>query len=179
MVPDTAWLTVVDHAEVMGACGLCAVDPVSLQSWVVVRHAHGATVQFAACSACTRAMRRIIAVIGSDASVTGATTVDTMPAPASIPRLRPRPRPRVLSAEVLTAVSEHYVDKDATHYVVRVCGGPRVDGIWVGWVEFVAIGARRVCRTGTETTQPHRDALLYWATGLEPIYLEGAFARTR
>jgi hypothetical protein len=66
---------------------------------------------------------------------------------------------------------------DGTRYVVRVYGQPRTDGTWVGWLEFVAVGAARVLRTGTETTQPNRAALAYWASGLEPTYLEGAFAR--
>lgn len=32
-------------------------------------------------------------------------------------------------------------------------------------------------RTGQETSQPNRSALEYWATGLETIYLDGAFKR--
>jgi hypothetical protein len=32
-------------------------------------------------------------------------------------------------------------------------------------------------RTGRETTQPNRDAVAYWASGLEPVYFEGAFVR--
>lgn len=32
-------------------------------------------------------------------------------------------------------------------------------------------------RTRRETTQPSRDALRYWATGLEPTYLQGALER--
>jgi hypothetical protein len=30
-----------------------------------------------------------------------------------------------------------------------------------------------------ETSQPNRDAIEYWALGLEPIYLEGALARAQ
>jgi hypothetical protein len=30
-----------------------------------------------------------------------------------------------------------------------------------------------------ETTQPDRAALEYWASGIEPIYLDGALARAR
>jgi len=41
----------------------------------------------------------------------------------------------------------------------------------------VAPRSAAVLTTERETTQPSREALLYWATGLEPIYLEGAFAR--
>jgi hypothetical protein len=64
-------------------------------------------------------------------------------------------------------------------HVVRVYGQPRTDGTWAGWLEFVAVGAPIVLRTGTETTQSDRAALVYWAGGLEPTYLEGAFARAR
>jgi hypothetical protein len=34
-------------------------------------------------------------------------------------------------------------------------------------------------RTEQETSQPNRVAVEYWASGLEPIYLEGAFARAQ
>jgi hypothetical protein len=33
-------------------------------------------------------------------------------------------------------------------------------------------------RTRRETTQPDREALVYWATGISGTYLEGALART-
>jgi hypothetical protein len=36
-----------------------------------------------------------------------------------------------------------------------------------------------VLRTGQETTQPSWRAIAYWASGLEPIYFEGAFARAQ
>ena len=36
-----------------------------------------------------------------------------------------------------------------------------------------------VLRTERETTQPNRGAVAYWADGLEPIYLEGAFNRAQ
>ena len=32
-------------------------------------------------------------------------------------------------------------------------------------------------KTGQETTQPNRDDLAYWATGVEDVYLEGALRR--
>lgn len=38
-------------------------------------------------------------------------------------------------------------------------------------------GGGATLRTGRETTQPDREDLLCWATGLEPVYLEGALAR--
>jgi hypothetical protein len=66
---------------------------------------------------------------------------------------------------------------DGARYVARVAGRP--DGhIWEGWIEFVADEERSTgIRTPRETTQPDRNALVYWATGLSPTYLEGALQR--
>ena len=62
-------------------------------------------------------------------------------------------------------------------YLVRIRGGVREDGLWEGWLEFVAAGGTIVLRTGRETTQSSREALVYWAGGLEQAYLDGAFDR--
>lgn len=65
-----------------------------------------------------------------------------------------------------------------TTYVVRVCGVEKSSGTWEGWLEFHPTEkSRPVLSTGTETTQPNRVAIDYWATGLGPIYLGGALAR--
>ena len=59
-----------------------------------------------------------------------------------------------------------------------VYGEPRTDGTWEGRLEFVPLSAAlSTRRTGRETTQPDPAALEYWATGLEPLYLAGAFER--
>jgi len=50
------------------------------------------------------------------------------------------------------------------------------DGLWVGWIEFVAAHGPLV-RTPRETEQPNRAALVYWAEGLSAAYLEGALQR--
>jgi hypothetical protein len=177
---DSVWLEVLEQAPIVGPCELCATNPATLESLVVVQHVHGGVVRLAACDRCTRAMRRVVAAVGSEGQLTQATTVrTTIPTPSSaVPRLHTRPRPRVLHADVLAELEEHLLDT-GTHYVVRVCGGPRPDGMWVGWLEFVAVGERQVRRTGQETTQSSREDLVYWASGLEPAYLEGAFARAR
>jgi hypothetical protein len=62
-----------------------------------------------------------------------------------------------------------------------VYGAARDDGLWVGWLEFVSGGetGEDVLVTGRETTQPTRPALVYWAFGIEPVYVEGAFERAR
>jgi hypothetical protein len=68
-----------------------------------------------------------------------------------------------------------------TTYRVLVYGEQREDGTWVGWIEFhpaEPTGAA-VLRTSRETTQPNLKALDYWASGLEPAYLEGALSRAR
>lgn len=58
---------------------------------------------------------------------------------------------------------------------VIVEGLGRDDGTWAGRILFDDGTASR--RTGQETSQPNREALEYWASGLEQVYLEGAFAR--
>jgi hypothetical protein len=65
-----------------------------------------------------------------------------------------------------------------TQYIARVCGRERDDGLWEGWIEFVNRSTGAVLRTVRETTQPNLTDLKYWATGLTPVYLEGALART-
>ena len=52
------------------------------------------------------------------------------------------------------------------------------DGKWHGWIEFVPLGDGEPIRSARETTQPNRQDTLYWATGLTPVYLEGALRRT-
>ena len=66
---------------------------------------------------------------------------------------------------------------DSIAYNVRVRGNQRADGIWEGCIEFES-GAERL-GTGVETTQPNAEALEYWASGLEQIYLDGALKRAR
>jgi hypothetical protein len=64
-----------------------------------------------------------------------------------------------------------------TVYVVQVWGEQRGDGTWEGWLEFVSSGGGPALSTGRETSQSNLQGLTYWATGLEPIYLDGALAR--
>ena len=65
-------------------------------------------------------------------------------------------------------------------YVVHICGEDRLDGTWIGWLEFHPIDSRHpILITDRETSQPNRAALEYWADGLEPVYLDGAFARAQ
>lgn len=67
-------------------------------------------------------------------------------------------------------------DDGQTYALVRVHADPMPGDKWEGWIEFLTETGQRVV-TDRETTQPSRDAVAYWATGLEPTYLEGALAR--
>jgi len=81
-------------------------------------------------------------------------------------------------AEVLVQFQEPLSASGVARYVARVCGRPAPDSGWEGWIEFVPDDGSRVLRSQRETRQSDRDALLYWATGLTQIYLEGSLART-
>jgi hypothetical protein len=68
-------------------------------------------------------------------------------------------------------------DDEGRGYRVEAHGHLAETGLWEGWLEFVGIGRRVTLTTAVETRQPDENALRYWALGLEPTYLEGAFAR--
>jgi hypothetical protein len=80
-------------------------------------------------------------------------------------------------AEVFVEFSEHVSTKDSDKYIARACGGETDRGMWQGWIEFVPLAGGEVVRTGRETTQPNRTDTEYWATGLTPVFLEGALHR--
>ena len=63
-------------------------------------------------------------------------------------------------------------------YTAQACGRQREDGMWEGWFEFVPNDGSDVLCSERETTQPTRGDLEYWATGITPVYLEGALERT-
>ena len=67
---------------------------------------------------------------------------------------------------------------NTARYLARVCGRQREDGLWEGWIEFENVATGAVLRSVRETTQPNLTDLAYWATGLTPVYLEGALTRT-
>lgn len=83
-------------------------------------------------------------------------------------------------AELLQEYASTVTGADDTTYMVRSYGEERSDGTWIGWLEFhPADLTEPVLRTEQETSQPNRTAVEYWATGLEPIYFEGAFERAQ
>jgi hypothetical protein len=62
-------------------------------------------------------------------------------------------------------------------YRARACGSPTESGTWQGWIEFEPLDGGEPVRSSRETTQPNRVDTEYWATGLTPVYLEGALSR--
>jgi len=80
--------------------------------------------------------------------------------------------------EVIQQYSIQIQGPAAVNYDILACGQVRGDGTWEGWIEFHPdAGDGPVLRTGRETSQPDKGALAYWASGLERVYFEGAFAR--
>ena len=85
-----------------------------------------------------------------------------------------------MMAEVIQQYTPQFHDENNRAYVVRACAEVTAGGTWEGWLEFHPTDQTgAVLRTERETTQPDRAALEYWASGLEPLYFEGAFTRAR
>jgi hypothetical protein len=82
-------------------------------------------------------------------------------------------------AETLLVFQSPVLAPDATAYEARACGSEMRGGGWEGWLEFVPLrgGGGSPLRSQRETTQPNRIDTEYWATGLTPVYLEGALMR--
>lgn len=81
-------------------------------------------------------------------------------------------------AQTVVQFDTPLVGAGGPEYLVRACGRERDDGLWEGWLEFVDSATGEVVRTVRETTQPNLTDLKYWATGLTPVYLQGALERT-
>jgi hypothetical protein len=74
--------------------------------------------------------------------------------------------------------SEPVTSADGDIFLARACGSEMNGGLWQGWIEFVPVGGGEPLRTTRATTQPNRQDTVYWATGLTPVYLDGALQRT-
>ena len=85
-----------------------------------------------------------------------------------------------MAAELLQEYATAVSGSDDTTYFVRSYGEERLDGTWIGWLEFEPTDRNTpILQTNQETSQPNRTAVEYWATGLEPVYFEGAIERAR
>ena len=83
-------------------------------------------------------------------------------------------------AEMIQEYTPQFQDEQGVIYTVTARGEMTAGGTWEGWLEFHPVDTTKAAlRTERETTQPDRAALEYWASGLEPLYFEGAFARAR
>jgi hypothetical protein len=54
---------------------------------------------------------------------------------------------------------------------------PQRGGTWQGFIAFVSVDGEDSVETDRETTQSTADGVLYWATGLELTYFQGALER--
>jgi hypothetical protein len=89
---------------------------------------------------------------------------------------------RLLERTVMAHVVAVYGDwplrsSDGRIYTAQACGREREDGIWEGWLEFLTHDGSEVLRSERETTQPTFADLGRWASGIRPVYLEGALER--
>ncbi|HKB10113.1 MAG TPA: hypothetical protein VKD69_05655 [Vicinamibacterales bacterium] len=80
-------------------------------------------------------------------------------------------------AEALLQYQRLVTGPDGTRYEARAFGAPIEGTMWEGWIEFMPVSGGEPLRSGRETTQPNRTDTEYWATGLSPVYLEGALWR--
>jgi hypothetical protein len=68
--------------------------------------------------------------------------------------------------------------RNGVQYRAHAIGRERTDGTWEAWFDFEPVDAHLpALRSPRETTQPNRRDLEYWASGIEPVYLEGSIAR--
>ena len=79
--------------------------------------------------------------------------------------------------EVLLQFSTPIRGPEGRIYAAQAIGEEMPDGLWHGWIEFSTGDASELVTTDRETTQPNRTDVVYWATGLTQIYLEGALTR--
>jgi hypothetical protein len=67
--------------------------------------------------------------------------------------------------------------RDGRTYRAQACARERATGGWEGWLEFVPLDGSAPVVSERETTQPDREKVRYWATGLTGAYLDGALMR--
>ena len=81
-------------------------------------------------------------------------------------------------SEILVKFDEPIARADGAPYFAQAMTRKRDDNLWEGWLMFSPAngGGEPVC-SGRETTQPNRNAVMYWAQGLTRVYLMGALER--
>ena len=81
-------------------------------------------------------------------------------------------------AELLHEFTTRITDREGDSYVAQAWGRRMDDGRWEGTLVFLPRARGFARQTARETTQATLEALVYWVTGLEPVYLEGALERS-
>jgi hypothetical protein len=82
--------------------------------------------------------------------------------------------------DILVKFDEPITDPIGAQYFAQAVGREREDGLWEGWLEFVAANVSSpTIDSGRESTQPNRTDLEYWAQGLTKAYLQGALIRAQ
>jgi hypothetical protein len=80
-------------------------------------------------------------------------------------------------AELLISYDAPVIHKTG-RYHARAVGRLGDDNMWEGWFEFEPLDNDGSVIVGpAETRQPEHHDLVYWATGITPIFLEGALDR--
>lgn len=69
--------------------------------------------------------------------------------------------------------------EDGEAYVVRVYAGRQPRGLWEAWFVFIPLSGGDPLVTDPETTQSKRQDVVYWASGIGRVYLQGALNRAR
>ena len=82
-------------------------------------------------------------------------------------------------AETLLEFQAPVTGSDGSTYSARAVGAEVPGANWHGWIEFTPIDGGEPLCSPRETTQPNRTDVVYWATGLTRVYLEGALARAK
>lgn len=59
----------------------------------------------------------------------------------------------------------------------EVHGREGPDGLWRAWLVFVPPTLNLILVSGPELTQPSREALVYWAIGLDPLHYQVSLDR--
>src|SRR5579885_1403320 len=113
MVTDTVRLTLTGQASSAGPCDLCA-EPAEQIAVLVVHHEQGGQVRFGACARCMRALRRLLAAIGTAAVDGAATVLDT--APRDPPPASPVAGPADGPAELVRTLEALVQDRGGTVY---------------------------------------------------------------
>jgi hypothetical protein len=79
-------------------------------------------------------------------------------------------------ADVLKSFDDP-VNDQGRRFHARAVGRQAPDGMWDGWLEFESLDGADVVVGPVESRQPEAHDLAYWATGLTPVFLEGALKR--